>query len=144
MPVIQPYGANLMTQVTLSYLSAAIEFLEDSEGFELPKSRRLASRWSAQVRCAGRGSSVGRAPVADAESSTAPSGPEVVTATTDLLVSAFREACSKIRRRTGSSDAVLDCALTLTMKRAHEACKLVRSRATAPAPRTLMRLTDRV
>lgn len=129
MPVAQPYEASLVTQVTLSYLSVAIEFLEDSEGFEIPKSRRLSSRWSAQLRCAGRGSSVGRAPAADAESSVAPPVPEVVTATTDLLVSAFREACSKIQIRNGSSDAVLDCVLMLAMKRAHEACNLGRGHA---------------
>lgn len=122
-------------RVALCYLSAAIEHLESEQGFSLPKSRRLSTNWLRWLRAADRRSSAAaqrtQQPAGPAAATNGahelppPSTAELVVAATDLLVSAFRESCSKAVLKDASRDAALDCVVALALERAHETCAAV-------------------
>lgn len=119
-------------RVALCYLNAAIEHLEREQGFSLPKSRRLSSSWLRWLRAADRRASAaaGATPQlpglalidgADGALETrVPSATELAIAATDLLVSAFRESCTKAALKDASRDAALDCVVALALERAQE------------------------
>ncbi|MBA3596632.1 MAG: hypothetical protein H0W40_04545 [Methylibium sp.] len=125
------------TRVALCYLCAAIAHLESEQGFSLPKSRRLSSRWLRWLRAADHRASAAAIasshPLGDLSADarieagdlSAPSAADVTIAATDLLVSAFRESCGKAVLKDGSRDAALDCVVVLALERAHETCAAV-------------------
>lgn len=114
------------TRVGLCYLRAAIEYLEDSQEFALPKSRRLSTQWTNKLHRVARSAATdGLRRDAEGGLSTMPVVPDVVSVATDLLLSAFRQSCSNVRGRRGHADEVLDGVIVLVLKRAHETCTLV-------------------
>lgn len=133
MPTLEPNDTGHPTQVALCYMSAALDFLEKSQGFELPDSRRLSSKWRNRLRDVNRATTDGADLDADRPWSGSPPVTEIETAT-ELLVSAFGQACSKIRTEGRSSDAVLDCVITLALRRAHETCAMARTGTRRPTP----------
>ncbi len=127
------------TRVALCFLSAAIAHLESEQGFVLPNSRRLVSRWLRWLRAADRRANAAataepqptglvlRNGRVEAGDPSAPSAADVTNAATELLVSAFRESCSKVVLKDGSRDAALDCVVALALERAQETCAAVDS-----------------
>lgn len=116
------WDESLATRVALCFVNAAIAHLEQEQGFSLPRSRRLSAQW---VKLLGKAELQLAADLGEASPYSADTHVDAVLAGTDLLVSAFRESCSKAVLKDGSRDAALDCVIALALGRAHETCAAV-------------------